>query len=169
MQTVYILKDSNKSYRALLQLYKTAELSTNIIIVNKFYAKILLLDKRVKTFPFIINTLPTNIGLVPKFAKVLPLELFLKIRRSKKNKPFKENKHKSLKVPSYEKPPRSLYTNFVIPKNLRANSITPSVNSSKFHKHSNLLKHVSKHYNKVRKPLIKTVKESDGSVNIIMK
>ena len=86
MQTVYILKDSNKSYRALLQLYNSAELSTNIIIVNKFYSKMLLLDKRVKSFPFIINTLPTSIGLVPKFAKVLPLELFLQIRGSSSKK-----------------------------------------------------------------------------------
>ena len=94
MQTVYILKDSRRSYNALLQLYNSADLSTNIIVVNKFYAKILLLDKRVKTFPFIINTLPTSIGLIPKFAKVLPLDLFLYIERTKKNKPIKEIKNR---------------------------------------------------------------------------
>tara|TARA_B110000971_G_scaffold221962_1_gene271956 strand:- start:2820 stop:3305 length:486 start_codon:yes stop_codon:yes gene_type:complete len=161
MQTVYILKDSNKSYRALLQLYDSAELSTNIIIVNKFYSKMLLLDKRVKSFPFIINTLPTSIGLVPKFAKVLPLELFLQIRgsSSKKNKPIKEIKNRVINYnPTYERKPRNLYTTYS----------TPSI-PNKFHKHGNFTKQNNKLNNKVRKPLIKTVKETDGSVNIIMK
>tara|TARA_B100000768_G_C11280865_1_gene378515 strand:+ start:3526 stop:4002 length:477 start_codon:yes stop_codon:yes gene_type:complete len=158
MQTVYILKDSHKSYRALLQLYNSAELSTNIIIVNKFYAKILLLDKRVKTFPFIINTLPTSIGLVPKFAKVLPLDLFLQIRNKKKSKPIKEIKNKSLKVPSYERSSRRLHTALVAPS-------LPS----KFYRHNNFVKQNNNSNTKIRKPLIKTVKESDGSINIIMK
>jgi hypothetical protein len=162
MQTVYILKDSNKSYRALLQLYNSAELSTNIIIVNKFYAKILLLDKRIKNFPFIINTLPTSIGLVPKNARVLPLDLFLQIRRSsssKKTKPIKEIKNRTIHYnPSYERTPRRLHTTFA----------TPIVHN-KFYTRSNFNKQNNKPNNKVRKPLIKTVKESDGSINIIMK
>ena len=57
MQTVYLLKNCKKSFDALIKLYNSADMSTNIIIVNKFQSKILLLDKRVKSFPFIINTL----------------------------------------------------------------------------------------------------------------
>lgn len=161
MQTVYILKDSSKSYRALLQLYNSAELSTNIIIVNKFYAKILLLDKRIKNFPFIINTLPTSIGLVPKHARVLPLDLFLQIRNSssKKTKSIKEIKNRTINYnPSYERTPRRLHSTFT----------TPTVHN-KFNTQSNFIKQNNKPNNKVRKPLIKTVKESDGSINIIMK
>lgn len=159
MQTVYLLKNSRKSYNALLQLYASADLSTNIIIVDKFYARMLLLDKRVNSFPFIINTLPTNIGLIPKVAKVLPLDLFLQIRNSKKTKPIKEMRH--------------LNTHTHIPldvhkKYLHNPVITPGI-SSKFYKHNNFIKQNNKLNNKVRKPLIKTVKESDGSVNIIMK
>jgi len=158
MQTVYLLKDSRKSYSALLQLYSSADLSTNIIIVNKFYAKILLLDRRVKTFPFIINTLPTNIGLIPKVAKVLPLDLFLQIRKRKKTKQIKEIKYKNLNGNLHRK--TSKYSH------------NPNVTSnihSKFYKHGNFTKQSNQFNNKIRRPLIKTVKESDGSVNIIMK
>lgn len=161
MQTVYLLKDSRKSYKALLQLYSSADLSTNIIIVNKFYARILLLDKRVKTFPFIINTLPTSIGLIPTVAKVLPLDLFLQISDSKKNKQVKEMKYKNVNKNRsivYERPSKYLHTH----------NITPNI-PSKFYKHANFIKQNNKFNTKVRKPLIKTVKESDGSVNIIMK
>jgi hypothetical protein len=162
MQTVYILKDSRKSYRALVQLYNSADLSTNIIIVNKFYAKILLLDKRVKTFPFIINTLPTNIGLIPKIAKVLPLDLFLHIHDAKKPKPIKEMKYKnvntSLKQNVHERSSKYLH-----------NPVITSSVPSKFYRRGNFVKQNNQFNNKTRKPLIKTVKESDGSVNIIMK
>tara|TARA_B110000261_G_C13043041_1_gene341098 strand:+ start:505 stop:888 length:384 start_codon:yes stop_codon:yes gene_type:complete len=58
-------------------LYQKPDISTNIIIVDSFYYKVLRLDKRVTKFPFIINTAPTNTGLIPKIAKVLPLELFI--------------------------------------------------------------------------------------------
>jgi len=158
MQTVYILKDSRRSYRALLQLYNSAELSTNIIVVNRFYAKILLLDKRVKTFPFIINTLPTSIGLIPKFAKVLPLDLFLHFKSSK-NKPIKKIKRRASSFNHFnERTARNLHTAFNV----------PSV-PNKFYRRDNLIKQNNKPVSKFRKPLIRTVKESDGSVNIIMK
>lgn len=163
MQTVYLLKDSRKSYRALIQLYSSADLSTNIIIVNKFYAKILLLDKRVKTFPFIINTLPTSIGLIPKIAKVLPLDLFLQIRDSKKTKPIKEMRHT---YTTHTHEPSDVHKKFS--KYLHAPVTTPSI-PGKFYKHSNFIKRNDQFNNKTRKPLIKTIKESDGSVNIIMK
>lgn len=168
MQTVYILKNSKKNYNALIKLYNSADLSTNIIIVDKFYAKILLLDKRVKSFPFIINSLPTNIGLVPKFAKVLPLELFLHFK-TKKDKSIKEMKDKIItyKTPnsyktSYEKSREKSKPLYIHP------SVTPNV-FNKFHKKPILNKQGHKFNNYHRKPLIKTVKESDGSVNIIMK
>lgn len=158
MQTVYLLKDSRKSYNALIQLYSSADLSTNIIIVDKFYAKILLLDKRVKSFPFIINTLPTSIGLIPKIAKVLPLDLFLQIRTNKKSKQVKEMNYKNReRTIVYERPSKPLH----------APVIAPSI-PGKFYKHSNFIKQNNKYNNRPRKPLIKTVKESDGSVNIIM-
>lgn len=77
MQTVYILINCLKSYKALMLLYKNPDISTNIIIVDQFYYKVLKLDKRVTRFPFIINTAPTNTGLIPTIAKVLPLDLFI--------------------------------------------------------------------------------------------
>lgn len=164
MQTVYLLKDSHKSYRALMQLYSSADLSTNIIIVNKFYAKMLLLDKRVKTFPFIINTLPTSIGLIPKIAKVLPLDLFLRIKNGKKTKPIKEMRYKDV----YIHGSRSSIPREGTSKHLHTPVITSNI-SSKFYKRNNFINQNNNFNNKPRKPLIKTVKESDGSVNIIMK
>ena len=79
MQTVYILINCLKSYKALMLLYKNPDISTNIIIVDRFYYKVLKLDKRVTRFPFIINTAPTNTGLIPSVAKVLPLDLFINL------------------------------------------------------------------------------------------
>ena len=84
MQTVYILKNCLKSYRALMLLYQKPDISTNIIIVDGFHYKLLKLDKRVTHFPFIINTAPTNTGLIPKIARVLPLELFIDLTKPKR-------------------------------------------------------------------------------------
>ena len=81
MQTVYLLKNCYKSYNALKKLYNFPDLSTIIIIVDDAQAKILLLDKRIKKFPFIITTIPTNLGLVPKIATVLPLEMFMMLKK----------------------------------------------------------------------------------------
>ena len=92
MQTVYLLKDCYKSYNALKKLYSYPDLSTNIIIINREQARILLLDKRVKKFPFIINTLPTNLGLIPKIAKVLPLEMFMMLKKFNDYKNKKQGK-----------------------------------------------------------------------------
>lgn len=120
MQTVYLLKDCYKSYIALKKLYTYPNLSTTIIIVDKKQANILLLDKRVKKFPFIINTLPTSIGLIPKLANVLPLEMFMMLKKFKNSSAEKSIKNK--------------------PKKVKDN----------------------------KTPLIKTVKENDGGVNIIL-
>tara|TARA_B100000035_G_scaffold253903_1_gene223348 strand:+ start:9067 stop:9441 length:375 start_codon:yes stop_codon:yes gene_type:complete len=123
MQTVYLLKDCYKSYIALKKLYSFPSLSTTIIIIDKKQANILLLDKRVKKFPFIINTLPTSIGLIPKLAKVLPLEMFMMLRKFKNGN---KNYYKGTKMK------------------------TNKINQNK------------------RPPLIKTIKEKDGGVNIIL-
>lgn len=80
MQTIYILKNCVRSYSALVKIYKSPNLTTSIIFVGKKHAKILLLDKRVKEFPFIINTLPLSNGLIPKSSKVMPLRLFISLR-----------------------------------------------------------------------------------------
>lgn len=80
MQTVYILKNCVKSYSALVKLYKSPDIKTVIIFVGKKQGRNLLLDKRVKEFPFIINTLPLSNGLIPKTSKVLPLKLFISLR-----------------------------------------------------------------------------------------
>lgn len=142
MQTVYLLKDCYKSYNALKKLYSHPDLSTNIIIVDKEQARILLLDKRVKKFPFIINTLPTNLGLIPKIAKVLPLEMFMML---KKFNDYQDKKQfRMINVP----------TQSVLVQN-KTKVKRPINNFYKSRPTKN-------------KPLIKTVKDSDGSVNIIL-
>ena len=142
MQTVYLLKDCYKSYNALKKLYSYPDLSTNIIIINREQARILLLDKRVKKFPFIINTLPTNLGLIPKIAKVLPLEMFMMLKKFNDYKNKKQGKilnvsTQNVLVQNRQKLKRPI-NNFYKPR--------PTKN---------------KHF-------IRTVKDSDGSVNIIL-
>ena len=153
MQTVYLLKDCSKSYNALKKLYNYPDLSTNIIIVNREHARILLLDKRVKNFPFIINTLPSSIGLIPRFSKVLPLEMFMMLRKfnsmSRKVYPKKSLRiptERTLRIPTE----RTLRVPVQTLRPRKAYSI-PTRNT----------------YNKP-KQLIRTVKENDGSVNIIL-
>jgi len=151
MQTVYLLKDCYKSYLALKKLYNFPDLSTILIIVDKEQGEILLLDKRVKKFPFIINTLPTSIGLIPKIAKVLPLEMFMMLKK------FHEtNLHQNrvLNIPTV--------TNTFIQKPVQ----TAIVNRPRKNNQMINNKHKNKHKN--RPPLIRTVKEDDGSINIIL-
>ena len=135
MQTIYLIKNCYKCYLALIRLYKTPDLSTAIVIVDTKQSKILLLDKRVKKFPFIINTLPTSLGLIPKIAKVLPLEMFMMLKKF------------------YENVPRQMASTH---QNYKANT-TPRMTTAKFNKVSG-----------VSKPIIKTIKEKDGSINIIL-
>lgn len=142
MQTVYLLKDCYKSYNALKKLYSHPDLSTNIIIIDKEQARILLLDKRVKKFPFIINTLPTNLGLIPKIAKVLPLEMFMMLKKFNDYQAVKSDK--MINIP----------TQNVLLQNKQ--KVQRPVNN--FYKPRP----------KKSKPLIKTIKDSDGSVNIIL-
>lgn len=143
MQTLYLLKDCYKSYNALKKLYNYPDLSTNIIIVDKKQAKILLLDKRVKKFPFIINTLPTNLGLIPRIAKVMPLEMFMMLEKFS-NYELKK-RHAPVYIPNQNDSIR--------------NRIKYQRPVNKFYRPKS-----SKH-----SPLIKTVKESDGSVKIVLR
>ena len=135
MQTIYLVKNCYKCYLALISLYKTPDLSTAIVIVDTKQSKILLLDKRVKKFPFIINTLPTSIGLIPKIAKVLPLEMFMMLKKF------------------YENVPRQMASTH---QNYKSNT-TPRMTTAKMSKVA-----------KMSKPIIKTIKEKDGSINIIL-
>ncbi len=155
MQTVYLLKDCYKSYAALKNLYNYPDLSTNIIIVDRNQAKILYVDKRVKKFPFIINTPPTSIGLIPKIARVLPLEMFMMLKKFD-NKP----KNRTVSIPtksiqveqSYYNPKQQFYK----PKQQFYNP------KQQFYKPK------QQFYRPKSRPLIRTLKENDGSVNIIL-
>ncbi len=156
MQTVYLLKDCYKSYNALKNLYNFPDLSTNIIIVDHNQARILYLDKRVKKFPFIINTLPTSIGLIPKIARVLPLEMFMMLKKFN-NKP----KYKSVTIPTKSLEVKETYTQ---PKQQFYNP------KQQFYKpKQQFYKPKQQFYKPKSKPLIKTIKESDGSLNIVLK
>lgn len=110
MQTIYLLKNCIRSCNALFKLYKKPDLSTNIIIVNKRQSKILLLDRRVRYFPFIINSLPTNIGLIPKYSRVLPLNLFITLKKKY------NNLKKQRKSTVYKKHTKTVHNNCTIKK-----------------------------------------------------
>ena len=66
-------------FSSLLENYRYAQgqLLTLDNFVDSFFSKILKRDPRVKKFPFVINTLPTSKGLIPKIAKVLPFNMFV--------------------------------------------------------------------------------------------
>jgi hypothetical protein len=151
MQTVYLLKDCYKSYNALKKLYNFPDLSTNIIIVDKNYASILYLDKRVKKFPFIINTLPTSIGLIPKIANVLPLEMFMMLKKF-------NNIPKS----------RSITPNTTKTKTISIPTKSLQVKETYYQPKPHFYKPVPRIKPIKTKPLIKTIKEDDGSLNIIL-
>lgn len=141
MQTVYILKNCVKSHKALMLLYKNPDISTNIIIVDEFYYKVLKLDNRVTRFPFIINTAPTNTGLIPNIARVLPLDLFINLSDNNDN--------------------------IAQPKKRKKTRIVPPNNSLNEHRKRQLLysyRHIPKPVKGV--PIIR--KTSDGGVNIVL-
>jgi hypothetical protein len=143
MKTVYLLKNSPKSFGVLLKLVRMGDITTNIIIVDKFYSKILKKDKRVKEFPFIINTLPTLKGLIPKIAKVVPFNMFI-YNFNLFNKQKKNNCFNSGRIITY-KPPLN--------KSPRLKS--PRLKSQELK-------------NTYKKPIIRTIKQKDESVNIIL-
>jgi len=167
MKTVYLLKNCRKSFNVLLKLVHMGDITTNIIIVDKFNSKILKKDKRVKEFPFIINTLPTINGLIPKFATVMPFRVyFAHYRFSKYGKFNSLNKFNSFnqqlprtityKPPTMVtyKPPRNTYKP---PRNTYKPTRFDNLKFSPFR-----LSPVKK------KPVIKAIKQKDESVNIIL-
>ena len=167
MKTVYLLKNCRKSFNVLLKLVHMGDITTNIIIVDKFNSKILKKDKRVKEFPFIINTLPTINGLIPKFATVMPFRVyFAHYRFSKYGKFNSLNKFNSFnqqlprtityKPPTMVtyKPPRNTYK--------------PPRNTYKPQRFDNLKFSPFRLSPVKKKPVIKAIKQKDESVNIIL-
>ena len=148
MKTVYLLKNSPKSFRVLLKLVKIGDITTNIIVVDRFYSKILRKDRRVKEFPFIINTLPMANGLIPKIAKVLPFRIYVQIMKMKMNMkmPIKRYNYNT-KTKSFNKKGRTITYNFTTKNNI------PKVNIPRV---------------TCKKPTIKAIKQKDKSVNIIL-
>ena len=169
MKTIYLLKNSPKSFRILLKLVKMGDITNNIIIVDRFYSKILRRDKRVKEFPFIINTLPLSNGLVPKIAKVLPFRIYIQLIQS--NKPNKKlNSNYGYKY-NYN---YNYNYNHNTNKNAsgdRSGRIITYKPSLKFNKPSlKFNKSPSKCSPKItcKKPTIKAIPQKDKSVNIIL-
>ena len=164
MQTVYLRKGCPKSFEALIKLYTKPDMSTCIIVVNKFQEKILLLDKRVKTFPFIINTLPSNIGLIPKVARVMPLEYFMRL---KKTLPKKQ------KIPNRYVSDQDKYKDKDKGFTLKVNTsqlVKAPVNNYKMSQFPKQFpkKQVNSFYKTHKKLLIKKQVQSDGGVSITL-
>jgi hypothetical protein len=151
MKTVYLLKNSPKSFSVLLKLVKIGDITTNIVIVDRFHAKILRKDRRVTEFPFIINTLPSFNGLIPKIAKVLPFRLYVQIMNMNMNmnmntrRSNKKNFNKG-RIITYKPQNRFMGTKITSQKS------PPKLN----YKCNN------------KKPVIKAIKQKDQSVNIIL-
>lgn len=176
MKTIYLLKNSPKSFRILLKLVKIGDITNNIIIVDKFYSKILRRDKRVKEFPFIINTLPLSNGLLPKIAKVLPFRIYIQlIQMNKPNKKLNNNYSYGYKY-NY---------NYNTNKNTnrdRSGRIITYKPSLKFNKPSLKFNKLPSNCNSncnskftfrspkitCKKPTIKAIPQKDKSVNIIL-
>jgi hypothetical protein len=172
MQTVYLLKNCSKSYKALINLYNEPDISTNIIIVDKYQARLLYLDKRVKTFPFIINTSPNNIGLIPKIASVLPLEWFMKLKKYSKIQKRKEilpKQHNyvtvntdipNIPIKSIPNKISRMYKMHQTPSPLYKQRYKKPLIHNKV---NNILRPKPKY------PMIKKVPLNDGGINIILK
>ena len=176
MKTIYLLKNSPKSFRILLKLVKMGDITNNIIIVDRFYSKILRRDKRVKEFPFIINTLPLSNGLVPKIAKVLPFRIYIQLIQS--NKPNKKMNSNYSYGYNYN---YNYNHNHNTNKNAggdRSGRIITYKPSLKFNKPSLKINKPSLKFNKLpskcspkitcKKPTIKAIPQKDKSVNIIL-
>jgi len=151
MQTVYLLKDCASSYKALKTLYSSPDLSTNIIIVDNEQAQILLLDKRVKKFPFIINSLPTQIGLIPKSSQVMPLSVFMML------KDFHENEMKLSPVKKQIPVSRHIRQPVDIPRHIRQRP------NKEFYKKR------PRKQGMIHPGHVMTKRSADGGVNIFLK
>jgi len=154
MQTVYLLKDCASSYRALKMLYSSPDLSTNIIIVGSEQAQILLLDKRVKKFPFIINSLPTQIGLIPKSSQVMPLSVFFMLKDFHENTTNFESENE-IRLPRVKKHIPSQDTQY-IPRRIKQ------------HPNKEFYRKRPRKQDILQPGRIRTKRSSDGGVNIFL-
>lgn len=92
MQTVYLLAGDKDSSNALYKLRRSPDMTTLIIVVPKSQKKLIFLDKRVKSFPFIINTPPTRQGLIPKRAIVMSFGKAVKVSQGFRSRFFTKPK-----------------------------------------------------------------------------
>ena len=162
MYTIYLLKNCSKSLSTLLKLFKKADIKINIIIVDNHYAKILNSNKRIKEIPFVIDKIPTKKGLIPKNAKIISINTFIKNNCKPKSKCKLKCKPKKKSKPR----PRSNSIGRVITYNPKANNVNKSVpNKSVPNKSVPKCKKVK---SPVKKPNIKTIKRKDKSIDIIL-
>ena len=176
MYTIYLLKNCSKSLSTLLKLFKKADIKTNIVIVDNHYAKILNSDKRVKEIPFVIDKIPTKKGLIPKNARIISMNTFIKnnCKPKKKAKPKKKTKPKKKAKP--KKKCNSIGR--VITYNPKMSNKISNKKSNKIsNKKSNKIiprRPIKKPLVKmpikrqVKKPIIKTIKRKDKSIYIIL-
>jgi hypothetical protein len=150
-------------------LFKKADIKTNIIIVDNHYAKILNSDKRVKEIPFVIDKIPTKKGLIPKNARIISMNTFiknnckpkskckLKCKPKKKAKP-RPGTNSIGRVITYN--PKSIPTKSIPAKSIQTKSIPKRP----------IRKPVVKMPIKrpVKKPIIKTIQRKDKSIDIIL-
>jgi len=157
MYTIYLLKNCSKSLSMLLKLFKKADIKTNIIIVDNHYAKILNSDKRVKEIPFVIDKIPTKKGLIPKNARIISMNTFIKNNCKPKSKCKLKCKQKKKTKP--KKKSNSIG---------RVITYNPKINIPK--KRVKPVKRVKrvKQVKPVKKPIIKTIKRKDKSIDIIL-
>ena len=153
MYTIYLLKNCSKSLSTLLKLFKKADIKTNIVIVDNHYAKILNSDKRVKEIPFVIDKIPTKKGLIPKNARIISMNTFIKNNCKPKKKCKLNCKPKKKQKP--KKKPKSNSMGRIITYNPKPVVKKPVVKKSA--KKSD-----------VKKPIIKTIKRKDKSIDIIL-
>ena len=172
MYTIYLLKNCSKSLSTLLKLFKKADIKTNIVIVDNYYAKILNSDKRVKQIPFVIDKIPTKKGLIPKNARIISMNTFIKNNCKPKKKPKKKAKPKPRPRPGSNSigrvityNPKSIPTKSIPTKSIPTKSIPKKIIPKR-----PIRKQVVKMPNKrpVKKPIIKTIKRKDKSIDIIL-
>ena len=162
MKTVYLLKNCPKSFGVLLKLVKMGEITTNIVIVDKFYCKILKKDKRVKEFPFIINTFPTATGLIPKIATVIPFKIYLENKKYIQNKKYIKNNYRC----NYNRGRTITYKPMNTKKSPQAKNFKQAKNFTQAKNFKQAKK--STQAIKIKKQTIKAIKQKDESVNIIL-
>ena len=163
MYTIYLLKNCSKSLSTLLKLFKKADIKTNIIIVDNHYAKILNSDKRVKEIPFVIDKIPTKKGLIPKNARIISMNTFIKNNCKPKSKCKLKCKPKRKPKKKTKPKIKSNSIGRVITYNPKISIPKKPVKPVKPDKQ---VKQDVKR--QVKKPIIKTIQRKDKSIDIIL-